>query len=88
MTDEKKVQEIKANPEASVPQGDPQTGKQEQPPQVTIQQLIEAYPNDREKVRDNLLLGIVTELNRIATTLDWFAKRKQEEIDRNIQLRP
>jgi len=56
--------------------------------QVSINQIIDSYPADREKVRDTLLMGIHMELNKIGNLLDWFAKRKQEEIDRTIKLKP
>ncbi len=57
-------------------------------PPPTVQQIIEAYPHDREKARDLLLFSIVVELGKISKIMDWFAKRKQEDIDKNITLKP
>jgi len=76
----KKVETPKVNPE-------PNSAAPKQPPKITIQDVINNYPPDREKVRDQLLLAISNDLTKIATTLDWFARRKQEEIDRTIKLK-
>jgi len=65
-----------------------ETPEQAKPTPPTVQQIIEAYPADREKARDLLLLSIALELGKISNMMDWFAKRKQEDIDKNITLKP
>jgi len=59
----------------------------DQPVKITVQDVLNSYPPDREKVRDQILLSISNELIKISATLDWFARRKQEEIDKTIQLK-
>jgi ATP-dependent protease Clp ATPase subunit len=49
------------------------------PPPVSIQELVNAYPNDREKARDTLFMGIHNELNRIANALEYFATQDVAE---------
>ena len=51
--------------------------KPEAPQQLTPKQIFDAYPNDKEKARDYLLLGIQTDLNRIANTIEYMARRLQ-----------
>jgi hypothetical protein len=48
-------------------------------PPVSIQELVNAYPNDREKARDTLFMGIHNELNRIANALEYFATQDVAE---------
>jgi hypothetical protein len=78
-----KPEQTKATPEQTKA-----TPEQTKPTPPTVQQIIEAYPADREKARDLLLLSIVIELGKISNTMEWFAKRKQEDIDKNITLKP
>jgi hypothetical protein len=85
----KKVTEIeKKDPKEEKEKVTGETPEQAKPTPPTVQQIIEAYPADREKARDLLLLSIALELGKISNMMDWFAKRKQEEIDRNITLKP
>jgi hypothetical protein len=84
-TVEKKIKKL---PQANKPEQTKATPEQTKPTPPTVQQIIEAYPADREKARDLLLLSIVIELGKISNTMEWFAKRKQEDIDKNITLKP
>ncbi len=77
---EEKVNEEKVNEDPAAPE--------QAPPPPNVQQIIEAYPADREKARDLLLLSIVIELGKIANMMEWRNKRTQEEIDKNITLKP
>lgn len=65
----------------------PKTAKPEQLKQITVQEVLNNYPLDRETVNSQLLLLLHSELVKISKTLEWIAKRKQEEIDRNIKLK-
>jgi len=49
--------------------------KRNQPQQLTPKQIFDAYPNDREKAINYLLLGMQTDLNRIANVLEYFASK-------------
>jgi len=40
-----------------------------------VQDIINGYPIDRERVRDTLLVNISTGLNRIANALEYFANQ-------------
>ena len=67
MTDEAKKEEAK----------DVQVGEDtsKPPQQLTPKQIFDAYPNDREKAINYLLLGVQTDLNRIANVLEYFASK-------------
>ena len=53
--------------------------KAQAPPQLSVQEIINAYPNDREKARDTILAGIHNELNRIANAIEYFASQDVAE---------
>ncbi|MHA1815981.1 MAG: hypothetical protein ACTSX1_08250 [Candidatus Heimdallarchaeaceae archaeon] len=45
------------------------------PQQLTPKQILDAYPNDKDKAINYLILGIQSDLNRIANILDYFASK-------------
>jgi len=53
--------------------------KVQAPPQISVQEIVNAYPNDREKARDTIFMGIHNELNRIANALEYFASQDVAE---------
>ena len=54
-----------------------QDNKSETPKPISVKQILDAYPHDRQKAVDHILLGIQTDLNRIANSLEYLARRKQ-----------
>lgn len=50
---------------------------QEKP--VMVQDIINNYPVDRERVRDTLFINISNSLNRIANTLEYFVTQDAAE---------
>jgi len=63
--------------ELKKPEREQNADRPETPQQLTPKQIFDAYPNDKEKARDYLLLGIQTDLNRIANTIEYMARRLQ-----------
>ena len=72
MSDEKAKVTEEVKP-AAEEVGEPDTPETVQP--LSVKQIFDAYPNDREKARDYLLMGIQNELNRVANALEYFAKK-------------
>jgi hypothetical protein len=60
-----------------------ETNKPEQPQQIMVQDIINNYPIDRERVRDTLFINISTSLNRIANALEYFVS--QDTADRKAK---
>jgi len=71
MSEEKKKEEVQAAEKAQTESED----KPNAPQQLTPKQIFDAYPNDREKAINYLLLGVQTDLNRIANVLEYFASK-------------
>jgi len=69
MSDDAKKVEKQLNEE----QGD----RPETPTPLSVKQIFDAYPNDKEKAIAYLLMGAQTDLNRIANSLEYLARRKQ-----------
>jgi hypothetical protein len=64
---EEKRKEVKVEPESQDTPTPPQ--------QLTPKQIFDAYPNDRDKAMNYLLLGIQSDLNRSANALEYFASK-------------
>ena len=54
-----------------------QGDRPETPQPLSVKQIFDAYPNDRQKALDYILMGVQTDLNRIANSLEYLARRKQ-----------
>ena len=57
--------------------------EEQQQQQLSVQDIINTYPVDREKVRDILLINISGGINRIANALEYFAN--QDVADRKVK---
>jgi len=73
MTDEAKTEEVGEKAQVSSSQEGATASARSQ--QLTPKQIFDAYPNDKEKARDYLLLGMQADLNRIANVLEYFASK-------------
>jgi hypothetical protein len=70
MTDEAKKEEAKI-------EAKPEPQKAETPTPLSVRQIFDAYPNDRQKAIDYIFMGVQNDLNRIANSLEYLARRKQ-----------
>jgi hypothetical protein len=76
---------IKSNPE-SRPTGNilnKQIGVQERPRIVPVEEIINNYPIDREKIRDIIFLEISKNLTRIANSMEKFFSEVDVETTNN-----
>lgn len=51
---------------------------------ISVKQIIDAYPTDREKALAYILMGIQNDLNRIANILEYYVKRDGKHNFRNM----
>ena len=75
MSDEAKKEELEKEEKVEQLQKEGASGAAQSIKQMTPKQIFDAYPNDRDKANNYLLLGIQTDLNRIANVLEYFANK-------------
>lgn len=73
MTEQEKKPEVKVQEKAPET---PKEGVPQQAQQISVKQIFDIYPVDRERARDYVLMGIQNELMRIGNALENLLRFK------------
>ena len=73
--EKKEGKEVEKEQKEELAQKEGASGAAQSIKQLTPKQIFDAYPNDRDKANNYLLLSIQTDLNRIANVLEYFANK-------------
>ena len=71
MSDKKELKEREVN------RNEESADRPETPQPLSVKQIVDAYPNDRQKAIDYVMMGIQTDMNRIANSIEYLARRAQ-----------